>query len=185
MISASEYAAVGLTAEEYAALRAGLGREPNALELGMVGALWSEHCSYKSSRDLLKRLGSGALSGENAGVVSLDERFDVVFKVESHNHPSYVEPYNGAATGVGGIIRDVLAMGAEPVAVLDSLHVGDGPTGKRLLPRIVAGIAGYGNAIGVPGSGSGPHSLGGTDGARRHSRGVLVGLARVWCRGGW
>lgn len=149
------YEAVGLSEAEYAALVAALGRAPNAVELGLVGALWSEHCSYKSSKATLAWLKPPAGSvvqgpGENAGVVELVPGWEVAFKVESHNHPSYVEPFQGAATGVGGIIRDVLAMGAEPIALLDSLHFGTGAEGRRLLPRVVEGIAFYGNAIGVP-----------------------------------
>ena len=145
--------AVGLAPSEAATLVAQLGRTPNDLEWGLVGALWSEHCSYKSSRAVLAWLAPPAGSvvqgpGENAGVVRLDRDFDVAFKVESHNHPSYVEPFHGAATGVGGIIRDVLAMGARPIAVLDSLHFG--PTSTALADRVVAGIGFYGNAIGVP-----------------------------------
>ncbi|MCL8207904.1 MAG: phosphoribosylformylglycinamidine synthase subunit PurL [Actinomycetia bacterium] len=149
------YEVVGLTPAEYAALVAALGRTPNLLELGLVGALWSEHCSYKSSKATLTWLkpppGTVVQGlGENAGVVELVPGWEVAFKVESHNHPSYVEPFQGAATGVGGIIRDVLAMGAEPIALLDSLHFGTGAEGRRLLPRVVEGIAFYGNAVGVP-----------------------------------
>jgi phosphoribosylformylglycinamidine synthase II len=150
--------AVGLTAAEYERLLSQLGRNPNALELSLVGALWSEHCSYKSSKRALRwlapaealraRMTAGA--GDNAGAIRWSDGWDVVFKVESHNHPSFVEPFSGAATGVGGIIRDVLAMGAEPVALLDSLRFGDDPARDRLLEGVVSGIAAYGNAVGVP-----------------------------------
>ncbi len=149
---------VGLTATEYRHLVASLGRQPNDLELAIVGALWSEHCSYKSSKRALRwltpspalavRLAAGP--GDNAGAVPFSDTLEIVFKVESHNHPSFVEPFSGAATGVGGIIRDVLAMGAEPLALLDSLRFGTGPERVRLEPGVVSGIAAYGNAVGVP-----------------------------------
>ena len=142
--------AVGLTAEEYDAYVELLGRRPNALELGLAGALWSEHCSYKSSRETLRWFADASLLGGNAGVAPLDGDWEIAFKVESHNHPSYVEPFHGAATGVGGIIRDILAMGAEPVCLLDSLRFGPGPDGRRVAPRVVEGIGFYGNAVGVP-----------------------------------
>lgn len=145
---------VGLTEEEYRVFTEALGRTPNDLELGLAGVLWSEHCSYKSSKNILAWLPAPTeqegMVGENAGVVPLDEQWEVAFKVESHNHPSFVEPFQGAATGVGGIIRDVLAMGAEPIALLDSLRFGRGPERDRVEPRVVEGIAFYGNAIGVP-----------------------------------
>jgi phosphoribosylformylglycinamidine synthase II len=146
---------VALSGEEYAEIVRRLGREPNRLELGMLGVLWSEHCSYKSTRSLLRRLptsGPGVLQGpgENAGVVEIGQGWAVAFKVESHNHPSAVEPYQGAATGVGGILRDVLAMGARPVALLDSLRFGPLPESRRHLEGVVAGIGGYGNCVGVP-----------------------------------
>jgi len=144
---------VGLNSQEAASCIAQLGRTPNELEWGLVGGLWSEHCSYKSSKAVLTwlapprdRVVQGP--GENAGVVRLDDAWEVAFKVESHNHPSYVEPFHGAATGVGGIIRDVLAMGARPIAVLDSLHFS--PDAGSLADRVVAGIGFYGNAVGVP-----------------------------------
>ncbi|MDQ7844171.1 MAG: phosphoribosylformylglycinamidine synthase subunit PurL [Armatimonadota bacterium] len=150
-------AAVGLTPSEYEEIRRRLGREPTALELQLFGVMWSEHCGYKHSRLTLRALpagGPGVLRGpgENAGVVEIGEGWAVAFKVESHNHPSAVDPYNGAATGVGGIIRDVLAMGARPIALLDSLRFGplDEPRARRLATGVVAGIAGYGNCIGVP-----------------------------------
>lgn len=148
---------LGLTDEEYEVIRRELGREPTRTELGMFGVLWSEHCSYKSSRPVLKYFskyresveGTGL---ENAGVVEIGEGWGVAFKVESHNHPSAVEPYQGAATGVGGIIRDVLTMGARPIACLDSLRFGplENPSDRRLFDGVVRGIGGYGNCIGVP-----------------------------------
>ncbi len=150
-------AEVGLSLPEYERLVAALGRAPNYVELGIVGAMWSEHCSYKSSRPALRRLpttGPRVLQGpgENAGAVDFGDGLAVVMKIESHNHPSAVEPFQGAATGVGGILRDVFTMGARPVALLDSLHFGP-PTDARnryLLEGVVAGIAHYGNCMGVP-----------------------------------
>ncbi|MGH9749581.1 MAG: phosphoribosylformylglycinamidine synthase subunit PurL [Candidatus Polarisedimenticolia bacterium] len=147
----------GLTAEEYDRLLAALGRTPSYTELGLFSVMWSEHCSYKSSRVHLKRLpteGPRLLQGpgENAGIVDLGSGIAAVFKMESHNHPSYVEPYQGAATGVGGILRDIFTMGARPIASLDSLRFGslDHPRMRYLVDGVVAGIAGYGNSIGVP-----------------------------------
>ncbi|MFZ5862593.1 MAG: phosphoribosylformylglycinamidine synthase subunit PurL [Nitrospirota bacterium] len=147
----------GLTAEEYARLRERLGRAPTLVELGIVSVMWSEHCSYKSSRVHLKRLpttGEEVVQGpgENAGAVDIGDGLAAVFKIESHNHPSFIEPYQGAATGVGGILRDVFTMGARPVALLDSLRFGpiDEPRTRYLFERVVAGIAGYGNCVGVP-----------------------------------
>src|SRR5260370_34254374 len=124
-----------------------LKRPPNAVELGMRGVLWSEHCSYKSSKALLRRLpstGEAVLRGrgENAGAVEIGEGWAAVFKIESHNHPSAIEPYQGAATGVGGIIRDVIAMGARPIALLDSLRFGPLPGSRHHFDRVVAGIGG-------------------------------------------
>lgn len=149
--------ALGLSLREYEAICAGLGREPNELELGLFSLNWSEHCSYKSSKRFLKRLptaGQRVLQGpgENAGVLELENNWCVVFKVESHNHPSAVEPFNGAATGVGGIIRDILSMGARPIALLDCLRFGEfsDPKARNLFAGVVAGIAHYGNCIGVP-----------------------------------
>ncbi|MDQ7082836.1 MAG: phosphoribosylformylglycinamidine synthase subunit PurL [Aquificota bacterium] len=134
-----------------------LGREPNQVEIGVLGALWSEHCSYKSSKEVLKKLPTTAEwvvqgPGENAGVVAVDDKVWIAFKIESHNHPSYIEPFHGAATGVGGIIRDVLSMGARPLVLADSLRFGDikDPKVKYLLRGVVSGISAYGNAIGVP-----------------------------------
>lgn len=150
-------ATFGLTSEEFDQVITALGREPNALEAAMFGALWSEHCGYKNSRPLLKRLptqGKQVLQGpgENAGVVDIGDGYAVAFKMESHNHPSAVEPVQGAATGVGGILRDIFAMGARPVAVLDSLRFGklDNDRTRFLLNGVVHGISLYGNAIGVP-----------------------------------
>ena len=147
----------GLTPDELARATKLIGRTPNVVELGLFGAMWSEHCSYKSSRHLLRRLpttGPRVLvgPGENAGVVDIGDGLGVAFKMESHNHPSYLEPYQGAATGVGGILRDVFTMGARPVALMDSLRFGapEHPKTRKLLRGVVAGIAGYGNAIGVP-----------------------------------
>lgn len=147
----------GLTADEYDRIVAIIGREPNLVELGMFGAMWSEHCSYKSSRVHLATLpteGPGILQGpgENAGVLDIGDGLALVFKMESHNHPSFIEPYQGAATGVGGIIRDIFTMGARPIALCDSLRFGSlaDPKNRYLFSRVVAGIAGYGNAVGVP-----------------------------------
>jgi phosphoribosylformylglycinamidine synthase II len=147
----------GFTPAEYEEVKRHLGREPNLVELGVFSVMWSEHCSYKSSRAYLKNLptsGPRVLQGpgENAGVVDVGDGLAVAFKMESHNHPSYIEPYQGAATGVGGILRDVFTMGARPVASLNSLRFGDPahPRTAYLLEGVVAGIAGYGNCIGVP-----------------------------------
>jgi len=147
----------GLTREEYDRIAGFLGREPNLTELGIFSVMWSEHCSYKSSRVHLKTLptkGPQVLQGpgENAGAVDIGEGLAAVFKIESHNHPSFIEPYQGAATGVGGIIRDIFTMGARPIALLNSLRFGslEAPGTKRLLEGVVAGIAGYGNSIGIP-----------------------------------
>lgn len=147
----------GLTEEEYKRILERLGREPNHVELGILGALWSEHCSYKSSKKYLKKFPTKADwvvqgPGENAGVVKIDDKVWVAFKVESHNHPSYIEPFHGAATGVGGIIRDILSMGARPIALADSLRFGelDYRETKKLVKGVVSGIGFYGNCIGVP-----------------------------------
>ena len=146
---------VALTPDEYRAILEQLKRAPNEVELGMLGVLWSEHCSYKSSKALLRRLpssGPGVVQGpgENAGAVEIGDGWAAVFKVESHNHPSAIEPYQGAATGVGGIIRDVIAMGARPIALLNSLRFGPMPASSRHFEGVVAGIGGYGNCIGIP-----------------------------------
>ena len=147
----------GLSPEEYRKIIKILGREPNYTELGVFSVMWSEHCSYKSSRHYLKLLpteGRHVLQGpgENAGVVDIGDGLAVVFKMESHNHPSFIEPYQGAATGVGGILRDIFTMGARPIASLNSLRFGgiDHPRTRYLLAGVVAGIGGYGNCIGVP-----------------------------------
>src|SRR5216110_1164878 len=146
-----------LTAGEYERIRKALGREPNLTELGLFSVMWSEHCSYKSSRIHLRKLptkGPRVLQGpgENAGAVDIGGGLAAVFKIESHNHPSFIEPYQGAATGVGGIIRDIFTMGARPIALLNSLRFGDldAPGTARLLEGVVSGIAGYGNSIGIP-----------------------------------
>ncbi len=147
----------GLTAEEFERIREILGHEPTFTELGIFSVMWSEHCSYKSSRVHLKRLPTEGPQvvqgpGENAGVVDIGDGFVAVFKIESHNHPSFVEPFQGAATGVGGILRDIFTMGARPIAVLDSLRFGslDDEANRRLAEGVVSGIAFYGNCIGVP-----------------------------------
>ncbi|MGE3977928.1 MAG: phosphoribosylformylglycinamidine synthase subunit PurL [Nitrospira sp.] len=146
-----------LTSEEYQKIVDILGREPNLTELGMFSVMWSEHCSYKSSRVHLKKLpttGPRVVQGpgENAGAVDIGDGLCVVFKMESHNHPSFIEPYQGAATGVGGILRDVFTMGARPIALLDSLRFGElhSPKNRHLMKGVVSGISGYGNCMGVP-----------------------------------
>ncbi len=146
-----------LTLEEYEKIKKILGREPNITELGMFSVLWSEHCSYKSSKLMLKELpteGKQVLQGpgENAGAIDIGDGLAIVMKVESHNHPSAIEPYRGAATGVGGILRDIFTMGARPIALLNSLRFGnyDKKRSKYLLSGVVSGIAGYGNCVGVP-----------------------------------
>ena len=148
---------LGLTDEELTAIEAKLGRAPNDLELAMFSVMWSEHCSYKSSRPLLATLPTGgddvvAGPGENAGVQRIGDGLAVAFKMESHNHPSAVEPYQGAATGVGGILRDIFAMGARPIAVLDALRFGDPHDARtrHLVNGVVGGVGGYGNCVGVP-----------------------------------
>ena len=151
---------LGLKEDEYARIREILGRRPTSSELAMYSVMWSEHCSYKSSKVHLKQFGdkaphSDALLvgiGENAGVVDIGQGYAITFKIESHNHPSFVEPYQGAATGVGGIVRDILTMGARPIAVMDPLRFGpaDAVDTRRVLPGIVAGVGGYGNCLGLP-----------------------------------
>ena len=157
MIAPDLIAEHNLSEEEYSRILQILGREPNLVELGIFSAMWSEHCSYKSSRIHLKKLptsGPRVLQGpgENAGVVDIGDGLAVVFKMESHNHPSYIEPYQGAATGVGGILRDIFTMGARPIASLDSLRFGSlsAPRMKHLVDGVVRGIAGYGNCMGIP-----------------------------------
>ena len=156
------WAELGLKSDEYQRIREILGRRPTSSELAMYSVMWSEHCSYKSSKVHLKQFGEipqetpvGKMLagiGENAGVIDVGQGYAVTFKIESHNHPSYVEPYQGAATGVGGIVRDILAMGARPVAVMDPLRFGplDAEDTHRVLPGIVAGVGGYGNCLGLP-----------------------------------
>jgi phosphoribosylformylglycinamidine synthase subunit PurL len=147
----------GLKPQEFRDIKVLLKREPNLLELGIFSAMWNEHCSYKSSRLHLKKLhteGKQVIQGpgENAGVIDIGDDDAIVFKIESHNHPSYIEPYQGAATGVGGILRDVFTMGARPIALLNSIHFGSPahPKTKSLLNGVVSGIGGYGNCIGIP-----------------------------------
>ncbi|GAA2335777.1 phosphoribosylformylglycinamidine synthase subunit PurL [Saccharopolyspora halophila] len=156
------YAELGLKDDEYQRIREILGRRPTEAELAMYSVMWSEHCSYKSSKVHLKYFGQTTTEemqskmlagiGENAGVVDIGDGWAVTFKLESHNHPSYVEPHQGAATGVGGIVRDIMAMGARPVAVADPLRFGpaDAPDTKRVLPGVVSGVGGYGNCLGLP-----------------------------------
>ncbi|GGC73638.1 phosphoribosylformylglycinamidine synthase subunit PurL [Hoyosella rhizosphaerae] len=156
------YRELGLKDDEYARIREILGRRPTAAELAMYSVMWSEHCSYKSSKVHLRYFGETTTDemrksmlagiGENAGVVDIGGGWAVTFKVESHNHPSYVEPYQGAATGVGGIVRDILAMGARPVAVMDQLRFGaaDHPDTRRVVDGVVRGVGGYGNSLGLP-----------------------------------
>ena len=154
------FAELGLKKDEYESIRKILGRRPTSSELAMYSVMWSEHCSYKSSKVHLRQFGDKVPKndsmlvgiGENAGVVDIGHGWAVTFKVESHNHPSYVEPYQGAATGIGGIVRDIISMGARPVAVMDPLRFGDpeNPDTRRVLTGIVAGIGGYGNCLGLP-----------------------------------
>jgi phosphoribosylformylglycinamidine synthase subunit PurL len=156
-ISQAELQQHGLTQDEWERIKHLLGREPNRLELGMFSVMWSEHCSYKSSKMYLKNFpttGKYVIEGpgENAGVVDIGDGWAAVFKIESHNHPSFIEPYQGAATGIGGILRDIFTMGARPVALLNSLRFGplSIPKNRFLFEGVVAGIAGYGNCVGVP-----------------------------------
>ena len=154
------FAELGLKADEYASIKKILGRRPTSSELAMYSVMWSEHCSYKSSKVHLKQFGEKAVKsdallvgiGENAGVVDVGQGYAVTFKIESHNHPSFIEPYQGAATGVGGIVRDILTMGARPIAIMDPLRFGpaDAPDTRRVLPGIIAGVGGYGNCLGLP-----------------------------------
>ena len=152
------YKSMGMTTEEFAMVEKILGRLPNYTELGLFSVMWSEHCSYKTSKPVLKKFpttGERVLMGpgEGAGVVDIGDEQAVVFKIESHNHPSAIEPYQGAATGVGGILRDIFSMGARPIAMLNSLRFGELDSSARtqyLFKEVVAGIAGYGNCIGVP-----------------------------------
>ncbi|MFF8799818.1 MULTISPECIES: phosphoribosylformylglycinamidine synthase subunit PurL [unclassified Methylobacterium] len=175
----------GLTPDEYERFRALVGREPTLTELGIVSAMWNEHCSYKSSRKHLRGLPTSAPwviqgPGENAGVIDIGDGLACVFKMESHNHPSFIEPYQGAATGVGGILRDVFTMGARPIAALNALRFGspDHPRTRHLVSGVVAGVGGYGNSFGVP-------TVGGLVGFHRRYDGnilvnaMAVGLARA------
>ena len=147
----------GLTQDDYQEIQRRLGRDPNRAELGMFGVMWSEHCCYRNSRPLLSGFpteGPRILvgPGENAGVVDLGEGHRLAFKIESHNHPSAVEPFQGAATGVGGILRDIFTMGARPIALLNALRFGplEEPATRGLVEGVVAGISHYGNCVGVP-----------------------------------
>src|ERR1700760_3070845 len=156
----------GITPEEYERIKTSLGREPSLTELGIFSVMWSEHCSYKSSRVHLKRLPTRSKlvvqgPGENAGIIDIGQGYGIAFKIESHNHPSFIEPFQGAATGVGGILRDIFTMGARPLAVMDSLRFGpitpDRTTDQQTVHRnhsilegVVSGIASYGNCFGVP-----------------------------------
>src|SRR5215471_19101543 len=184
-ISPALVAAHGLTPEEYQRILALVGREPSITELGIFSAMWNEHCSYKSSKIHLRTLPTKAPwviqgPGENAGVIDIGDGLAVVFKMESHNHPSYIEPYQGAATGVGGILRDVFTMGARPIACLNFLRFGDPshPKTRHLVAGVVAGIGGYGNSFGVP-------TVGGSVGFHRRYEGnclvnaMAVGLAEA------
>src|SRR5258706_4655287 len=154
------HAELGLTGAEYLRITEVLGRRPTDAELAIYSVMWSEHCSYKSSRAHLRQFADKAPPttallagmGQNAGVVDIGHGYAVTFKLESHNHPSYVEPFQGEATGVGGIVRDILAMGARPVAVMDALRFGPAgaPDTLRVLPGVVAGISFYGNCLGLP-----------------------------------
>jgi len=158
--SVQPFAELGLKPDEYARIKEILGRRPTSSELAMYSVMWSEHCSYKSSKVHLKQFGDKAVKtdallvgiGENAGVVDVGQGYAVTFKIESHNHPSFIEPYQGAATGVGGIVRDILTMGARPIAVMDPLRFGpaDAADTRRVLPGIIAGVGGYGNCLGLP-----------------------------------
>ena len=153
------FAELGLKPDEYARIKEILGRRPTSSELAMYSVMWSEHCSYKSSKVHLKQFGEKAVKsdallvgiGENAGVVDIGQGYAITFKIESHNHPSFIEPYQGAATGVGGIVRDILTMGARPIAVMDPLRFGpaDAADTRRVLPGVIAGVGGYGNCLGL------------------------------------
>jgi phosphoribosylformylglycinamidine synthase len=156
------YDLLGLKPDEYQQIRDILGRRPTSGELAMYSVMWSEHCSYKSSKVHLRQFGEKVTEamtknllvgmGENAGVVDIGEGWAVTFKIESHNHPSYIEPFQGAATGVGGIVRDIISMGARPVAVMDALRFGaiDHPDTSRVVNGVVGGISFYGNCLGLP-----------------------------------
>ncbi len=163
-MSQSLHEALGLSDDEFAMIKEVLQRPPNALELAMYSVMWSEHCSYKSSRIHLRRLPTEGETvimgpGENAGVIDLGDNFALAIRMESHNHPSAIEPYQGAATGVGGILRDIFTVGARPIALLDSLWMGpqDDPKSRWIFKGVVSGISGYGNAVGVPTVGGETH----------------------------
>src|SRR6059036_3427808 len=154
----------GLTPEEYQKILKILGREPTMTELGVFSVMWSEHCSYKSTRVHLKKLPVESPyvlqgPGENAGIIDIGDGVAIAFKIESHNHPSFIEPFQGAATGVGGIVRDIFTMGARPIAILDSLRFGPlddperGARNRYLFTNVVGGVGHYGNCIGVPNAG--------------------------------
>src|ERR671934_1810988 len=167
----------GLTGDEYQRILALIGREPSITELGIFSAMWNEHCSYKSSKIHLRTLPTKAPwviqgPGENAGVIDIGDGLAVVFKMESHNHPSYIEPYQGAATGVGGILRDVFTMGARPIACLNGIRFGDPahPRTRHLVAGVVGGIGGYGNSFRVP-------TVGGAVGFHRRYDGNFLGNA--------
>jgi phosphoribosylformylglycinamidine (FGAM) synthase-like enzyme len=159
---AQPYGALGLKDDEYLAIREILGRRPTSGELAMYSVMWSEHCSYKSSKIYLRQFGQKVSEtmkknlmvgmGENAGVVDVGNGWAVTFKIESHNHPSYIEPFQGAATGVGGIVRDIISMGARPVAIMDALRFGaiDHEDTARVVHGVVSGISFYGNCLGLP-----------------------------------
>src|SRR6266480_3277940 len=179
-ISPALISAHGLTADEYQRILALVGREPSITELGIFSAMWNEHCSYKSSKVHLRNLPTKAPwviqgPGENAGVIDIGDGLAVVFKMESHNHPSYIEPYQGAATGVGGILRDVFTMGARPIACLNALSFGDPehPKTRHLVSGVVAGVGGYGNSFGVPTVG------GSVNFHRRYNGNILVNAMAV------
>src|SRR5258708_19751687 len=147
----------GLAPDEYERILKLMGREPTMVELGIFSVMWSEHCSYKSTRAHLKKLPTKAPwviqgPGENAGVIDIGDGDAAIFKMESHNHPSFIEPYQGAATGVGGIMRDVFTMGARPIAMMNALRFGepDHPKTRHLVSGVVSGIGGYGNFLGAP-----------------------------------
>src|SRR5215475_8993352 len=171
----------GLSAEEFDLILKKLGRTPNYTELGVFSVMWSEHCSYKSSRVHLAKFPTKAPHviygpGENAGAIDIGGGLTAIFKMESHNHPSYIEPFQGAATGVGGILRDVFTMGARPVAIMNALRFGDPshPKTKRLVDGVVRGISFYGNCVGVP-------TVGGeTNFNARYNGNILV---NVFCLG--
>ncbi len=176
---------IALRRAEYDLARQRLGRSPSPVELGMIGALWSEHCGYKHSRPLFRHFPTTAphvltrVGAENAGAIDIGDGWVVVMKIESHNHPSAIEPYEGAATGVGGIVRDIFAMGARPIAILDSLRFGplDQPNNRRLLQGVVAGVGGYGNCLGIPNVG-GEVQIGPAYSGNPLVNAMCVGLAR-------